>query len=76
MKVILTNPENLVGQALAAKFALSIGRPEVGNVDLIQSGNMLFGIKWNKASLTIYDQGEAREEFVHVPYDINDDFNW
>jgi len=55
MKIILQSDTDLVGQAKAAEYALSLGRPE-GKLAfrIIAVGTDEYSILWNKKSVSVY----------------------
>jgi hypothetical protein len=55
MKIILTDIEDAVLQVKAAKYALTLGRPEgTPAFRIITVGDSHFAVRWNKSSVTVY----------------------
>lgn len=55
--VILTGKDDLVGQCKAAQFCL--GLPWVkGDYRVVQAGDDLYAVKYNKKSLRVWPQGK------------------
>jgi hypothetical protein len=55
--VILTGKNDLTGQAMAAAYALK--EPWLkGDYRIIQKGNDLYAVKYNKKSIRVWPQGE------------------
>ena len=58
MRVILTNPENLVGQAIAAGYALrdeTLSHEKGSLLGLRINDGKLYSIYWNKTSIVVRD---------------------
>lgn len=59
-RIILEGSGDLIGQALAAKWALTQPRPSDSIMGLMRGGDH-YAIKWNKGSIRVYRQIESQD---------------